>query len=143
MAILPFYVCLISIRQMKTCFGLNNFKFSLFIKLSYFTNPVSVTRNNYICTILIPVEIHKEFKQHVQLKSSDFNFVNRTSRIFHLKLYTDRGIRKILAKYSEEVTLAQNLSSHKLTLREKKIAIKCTISQKKALLNRISTITLI
>jgi Site-specific recombinase XerD len=30
------------------------------------------------------------------------------------KKYTDRGIRKILAKYSEEAGLAQNLSPHKL-----------------------------
>lgn len=30
------------------------------------------------------------------------------------KKYTDRGIRKILAKYSEEAELAQNLSPHKL-----------------------------
>ncbi|WP_373230572.1 tyrosine-type recombinase/integrase [Cohnella sp.] len=30
------------------------------------------------------------------------------------KKYTDRGIRKILAKYSEEAKLAQNLSPHKL-----------------------------
>jgi integrase/recombinase XerD len=30
------------------------------------------------------------------------------------KKYTDRGIRKILAKYSEEARLAQNLSPHKL-----------------------------
>lgn len=30
------------------------------------------------------------------------------------KKYTDRGIRKILAKYSEEANLSQNLSPHKL-----------------------------
>ncbi|MEK5400146.1 tyrosine-type recombinase/integrase [Paenibacillus sp. FSL K6-2859] len=30
------------------------------------------------------------------------------------KKYTDRGIRKILAKYSEEAELSQNLSPHKL-----------------------------
>ncbi|WP_223829729.1 tyrosine-type recombinase/integrase [Paenibacillus arenilitoris] len=30
------------------------------------------------------------------------------------KKYTDRGIRKILAKYSEEAGLVQNLSPHKL-----------------------------
>ncbi|WP_438498293.1 tyrosine-type recombinase/integrase [Paenibacillus sp. IHBB 3054] len=30
------------------------------------------------------------------------------------KKYTDRGIRKILAKYSKEVGLSQNLSPHKL-----------------------------
>ncbi|WML26684.1 tyrosine-type recombinase/integrase [Neobacillus sp. OS1-33] len=30
------------------------------------------------------------------------------------KKYTDRGVRKILAKYSEEAELAQNLSPHKL-----------------------------
>ncbi|WP_338107471.1 tyrosine-type recombinase/integrase [Brevibacillus laterosporus] len=30
------------------------------------------------------------------------------------KKYTDRGIRKILAKYSEESGLVQNLSPHKL-----------------------------
>lgn len=30
------------------------------------------------------------------------------------KKYTDRGIRKILSKYSEEAGLAQNLSPHKL-----------------------------
>ncbi|MCY9665340.1 site-specific integrase [Paenibacillus alginolyticus] len=30
------------------------------------------------------------------------------------KKYTDRGIRKILAKYSEEAQLSQNLSPHKL-----------------------------
>jgi len=30
------------------------------------------------------------------------------------KKYTDRGIRKILAKYSEEADLVQNLSPHKL-----------------------------
>ena len=30
------------------------------------------------------------------------------------KKYTDRGVRKILAKYSEEAGLAQNLSPHKL-----------------------------
>jgi integrase/recombinase XerD len=30
------------------------------------------------------------------------------------KKYTDRGIRKILAKYSEEAKLSQNLSPHKL-----------------------------
>ena len=30
------------------------------------------------------------------------------------KKYTDRGIRKILAKYSEESGLTQNLSPHKL-----------------------------
>ena len=30
------------------------------------------------------------------------------------KKYTDRGIRKILAKYSEEAGLTQNLSPHKL-----------------------------
>jgi integrase/recombinase XerD len=30
------------------------------------------------------------------------------------KKYTDRGIRKILGKYSEEAGLAQNLSPHKL-----------------------------
>ncbi|EST54179.1 MULTISPECIES: tyrosine-type recombinase/integrase [Paenibacillaceae] len=30
------------------------------------------------------------------------------------KMYTDRGIRKILAKYLEEAKLAQNLSPHKL-----------------------------
>lgn len=29
-------------------------------------------------------------------------------------MYTDRGIRKILAKYLEEAKLAQNLSPHKL-----------------------------
>lgn len=30
------------------------------------------------------------------------------------KKYTDRGIRKVLAKYSEEAGLVQNLSPHKL-----------------------------
>lgn len=30
------------------------------------------------------------------------------------KKYTDRGIRKILAKYSEQAILVQNLSPHKL-----------------------------
>lgn len=33
---------------------------------------------------------------------------------FWKKKYTDRGIRKILAKYSEEAGLTQNLSPHKL-----------------------------
>jgi len=30
------------------------------------------------------------------------------------KKYTDRGIRKILAKYSEEAGLVKNMSPHKL-----------------------------
>ncbi|MCR8982463.1 tyrosine-type recombinase/integrase [Brevibacillus laterosporus] len=30
------------------------------------------------------------------------------------KKYTDRGVRKILAKYSEEAGLVQNLSPHKM-----------------------------
>ncbi|MHB0861210.1 tyrosine-type recombinase/integrase [Paenibacillus sp. SEL3] len=63
------------------------------------------------------VPFPQSFKEMLAMHADDSMKKNQAVYLFESswkKKYTDRGIRKILAKYSEEAGLVQNLSPHKL-----------------------------